>query len=165
MHKYRAMRCPRLAAWLCSTTAVEMAPGPDSIGIASGVTAMSVFATPAAVSSEVSCTRERCARNMSSATSSSTMLAASWKAGIVMPRNLNIHFPASGEGQQHSHRDVTGQPRHLDALFRRVGRRHGQKGRHRSQRVHNHEQGAGGQEDVFGQAHIEQGAKIASVMP
>ena len=74
--------------------AVEIAPGPASIGMASGVMAMSVFSAPAAVSSEVSCTRERCARNMSSATSSRTMLAAIWKAGMVMPRNLKIHLPA-----------------------------------------------------------------------
>jgi len=53
--------------------AVEIAPGPDNIGIASGVTAMSSLAVPAAVSSRVSCTRDRCARNMSSAMSNSTM--------------------------------------------------------------------------------------------
>ena len=64
------------AAWLCKRIAVEMAPGPASIGTASGVMAMSFFSTPAAVSSRVSCTRERWARSMSSATSSSTMLAA-----------------------------------------------------------------------------------------
>jgi hypothetical protein len=31
------------------------------------------------------------------ATSSSTRLAASWKAGMVMPRNLKIHFPAEAK--------------------------------------------------------------------
>ena len=42
----------------------------------SGVIAMSAFSAPAEVSSLVSCTRERWARSMSSATSSRTMLAA-----------------------------------------------------------------------------------------
>src|SRR6266404_3972507 len=34
---------------------------------------------------------------MSTATSNRTMLAASWKAGMVMPRNLKIHLPAAAK--------------------------------------------------------------------
>src|SRR5438552_8404896 len=34
---------------------------------------------------------------MSSATSNKTMLAANWKAGMVMPRNLKIHLPATAK--------------------------------------------------------------------
>ena len=55
--------------------------------------AMSSFSVPAMVSSLVSCTRERCARIMSSDTSSSTRLAAIWNAGNVMPRYWKIHLP------------------------------------------------------------------------
>ena len=62
-------------------------------------------------------------------------------------------------------RYAAGQPRHFGPLLWRVRRRHGEKGRHGGQWVHDHEQGAGSQKDVFGQAHIEQGAKMASVMP
>ena len=65
------------------------------MGMASGVTAMSVFSMPALVSSWVSMTRERWARNMSSATSSSTTLAAIWKAGMVIPMTLKINCPAT----------------------------------------------------------------------
>src|ERR1043166_5210524 len=94
MQKMRAISWPRFAALLCSKITVEIAPGPASIGTARGVMAISVFFMPASVSSSVSRTRERSARNMSSATSNSTMLPAIWNAGKVMPRTRKIKSPA-----------------------------------------------------------------------
>ena len=54
----------------------NFAPGPESIGIARGVTAMSAFSAPAAVSSAVTCARARSARNMSKAMILNNMLPA-----------------------------------------------------------------------------------------
>jgi len=57
------------------------------------VMATSVLSTPARVSSFVSFTRDRWARSMSSETCNSTMLAAIWKAGIVIPITRNTNCP------------------------------------------------------------------------
>ena len=63
-------------AWLSRINAVEIAPGPASIGTPSGVMAMSSLAAPAATSSSVYFAVERLAYNISSAIRSSRMLPA-----------------------------------------------------------------------------------------
>src|SRR5215831_2731569 len=74
-----------------------MAAGPASIGTASGVIAISSLLLPAAVSSAVSWTADRCARNISSATKSKTSAPATWMAGNVIPKRLNNVCPTSAK--------------------------------------------------------------------
>src|SRR5436190_24379384 len=72
---------------------VEIAPGPASIGTASGVIAMSSFVAASCVSSLVCFTGERRARNISSAINISTTLPAILNAGNVIPKKRNRAWP------------------------------------------------------------------------
>ena len=86
MVRKSATCCAIVSACERSNKAVEIAPGPASMGTPSGVTAISSLLIPARVSSTVSCTADRRARSMSSAISRRTMLPAILKAGRLIPR-------------------------------------------------------------------------------
>ena len=73
---------------------VEIAPGPASIGMASGVTATSSFACPSEISAAPSCV-DRLPCNMSMATSHRMRPPAIRKAGMVMPNSPKMRLPAS----------------------------------------------------------------------
>jgi hypothetical protein len=135
---------------------VEMAPGPASMGMASGVTAMSFFSMPALVSSLVCCTRERWARSMSSAISSRNLKSRHRDA-----EHFENQFTRNGEPQQHSRHHAAGEPGHAHALFRRVMRRHRDERRDHRQRIHDHKQRAAGQHTIFSQAQRQQGTDEA----
>lgn len=74
-------------------------------------------------------------------------------------------FAGSRKNNQDAGHDATGEPSHSDALFSRVGGSHREKRRNRGKRIDDHKQGARSQQGVLGEAHAEQGAKIASVIP
>ena len=77
----------RAAEWACpeSTMTVVIAPGPASIGMASGVMATSSFSCPSTISAVVSCV-VRCDRSMSIAISQRMPPPAMRNAASVMPR-------------------------------------------------------------------------------
>ena len=76
------------------TMTVEIAPGPASIGMASGVSATSSLAVPSATSSRPSCVR-RSPCSMSSATNQRMSPPAVRNAGRVMPSTENSAVPVA----------------------------------------------------------------------
>jgi len=123
---------------------VEIAPGPASIGTASGVMAMSIFCAAASVSSCVSCVRERCALSMSSATRSRMM--------------LNKHenpFAHQSKREQHARHDKAGHARHALALLRRIRGRDRQETRHHRDGIDDDKEGTEGEQGEFEESHRE----------
>jgi hypothetical protein len=85
-------------------------------------------------------------------------------------KELENPLAADGECQQQNRGNETRQPRHFDPLLRRVVGSHRQKGGHRRDRINDHKQRAGGQQNVSDQielagVHTEHGARMASRIP
>jgi hypothetical protein len=76
---------------------VEIAPGPESMGMARGVMAMSSLAIPSWVSSAVSWSGERLALSMSRAERRRISPPAIWKAGRVIPKSRKILGPMAAK--------------------------------------------------------------------
>ena len=94
METYTTADCAAPCACPASTIAVEMAPGPASIGIASGVTATSSLSCPSYSSSRPSWVR-RSPCSMSIATYHRMSPPAVRNAASVMPKARNSMVPVA----------------------------------------------------------------------